>query len=87
MSSIEFSPEYVRASRDEKKRSARARAHQEQVQLWLESCGWYSGDDGMRHPNLNGARWGWPLTQAAELQKETDVGRQGLVYEMLRGAG
>lgn len=65
--------------------SAAYRIAKEHTERWLFECGWGASDDGWRHPNLNGGRWGWPLLMAAQLQKEAYEGMRGLVYRLLRG--
>ncbi len=67
------------------KSSARARVAQEQVEAWLSDAGWWLSDDGWRNALLNGGKWPWPLTHAAQLQTEADDGRQDCACRMLRG--
>jgi len=65
--------------------SARARVAMEEVAAWLSEAGWWQSDDGWRHGNLNGGKWSWPLTMAADLQRESDDGKQDPAHRILRG--
>lgn len=65
--------------------AAKARVDHERAAEILSSAGWWRSDDGWRHGRLNNGKWEWPMSQAAQLQREADEGRQEAVYRMLRG--